>query len=477
MSDLGRGLVVAGTASGVGKTTVALALLAAFHRRGLSVQPFKCGPDFIDGGHHRRASGRASRNLDGWMLSHDSNQAVFIHGSQGADLCVVEGVMGLFDGVDGRSEAGSTAEIAKWLDLPVILVVDASSIARSVGAVVHGFSTFDPALRVAGVIFNRVGGANHYRLLQDAVTSGTRVRPMGYLPRKAGVEIPERYLGLFTANEERIPDSVFALLAELAEQTIDLDGVWESASATIPTSGKVGEGSQRGVRIAVARDKAFSFYYEDNLDTLRNAGAEIVEFSPLKDTALPPHTDGLYFGGGYPELFATELAANQSLICDVRKMADQGLPIYAECGGLMYLGREIVANTGSSIPMAGVLPLTVIMTAKLVDFGYTEVSFTSHCMLGSAGTKARGHSFHYSRLGDVGPMERVYRTKNSMTQREESEGFRLNNVLASYIHLHFLSNPALADAFVRYVEDATALRKSRTAAPGAATSAMGAGNQ
>ena len=448
---------MAGIASGVGKTTVALALTAAYRRRGVVVQPFKCGPDFIDGGHHTRASGRASRNLDGWMLSAERNLEIFSRGSEKADLSIVEGVMGLFDGVDGRSNTGSTAEIAQWLGLPVILVVDASAIARSVAALVHGFSTFDPALKLAGVVFNRVAGPSHYRLLQDALASGAGVRAFGYLPRRKDIEIPERHLGLVTADEDAVPASTFALLADLAEETIDLKDLLEAAA---PTSGQpdvVRPDSRATVRIGVARDKAFSFYYQDNLDALRRAGAEIVEFSPLDDARLPQAVDSLYLGGGYPEVFAQELAANRSMMANVRGAAEQGLPIYAECGGLMYLAREIITRSGP-IPMAAVLPLSVEMTEKLVDFGYTEVSLVSECLLGAAGSRARGHSFHFSRIRDAGSLENVYRAQRARTKHEEPEGFRLKNVLASYIHLHFLSNPAMAHAFVRYAEDWRASR-------------------
>jgi cobyrinic acid a,c-diamide synthase len=452
MTKASRGLVVAGVASGVGKTTVALALISAYRRRGVVVQPFKCGPDFIDGGHHTRASGRPSRNLDGWMFSVEGNREIFWQGSARADLSVVEGVMGLFDGVDGRSNTGSTAEMACWLGLPVILVVDASAIARSAAALVHGFSTFDPALEVAGVIFNRVAGPSHYRLLEDALAGGTRVRALGYLPRRSDIEIPERHLGLVTAHEDAAPTSKLNLLADLAEQTIDLNGLLEAARATSAETADVPRDSPVRVRIGVARDKAFSFYYQDNLDALRRAGAELVEFSPLDDARLPGAVDALYFGGGYPEVFAQQLAANQSMLAEVRAGAGEGLPIYAECGGLMYLAQEIVTRTGP-VRMAAVLPLSVEMTDKLVNFGYTEVSFVSDCVLGSAGCRARGHSFHFSKIGDSGTLECVYRARNSRTKHEEPEGFRVKNVLASYIHLHFLSNPAMARAFVEHAEE------------------------
>jgi cobyrinic acid a,c-diamide synthase len=451
--DSTKGFVIAGPASGVGKTTVTLSLMAALRKRGLTVQPFKCGPDFIDGGHHARVCGRASRNLDGWMLSAEANRQIFYRNAADADVCVVEGVMGLFDGVDGKSEAGSTAEIAKWLQLPVILVVDASSMARSAAALVHGYESFDPALKVAGVIFNNAGGAAHYRMLSDAVTASANAVPLGYLPHDERIHIPERYLGLVTAGENLLPESMLSLLGELAESHIDLDQLLACAtSVPAPTDDRTERARDKSagsIRVGVARDKAFCFYYEDNLDALREAGAEIVEFSPLEDSPLPTALDALYFGGGYPELFAKQLFENRPMLASIKRAAEEGLPIYAECGGLMYLAREIVTQESASLPMAGVLPITVQMTDRLVNFGYTEVSFTLDCLIGTAGAKARGHNFHCSRIADVGQVEYAYQARNSMTGREEPDGLRVKNVLASYIHLHFLSNPGMAEAFVK----------------------------
>ena len=455
--DPSRGFVVSGPASGAGKTTVTLSIMAALRKRGLTVQPFKCGPDFIDGGHHARVCGRASRNLDGWMLSVEANREVLRRSAAEADVCIVEGMMGLFDGVDGKSEAGSTAEMAKWLQLPVILVVDASSMARSAAALVHGFESFDPALKLFGVIFNKVGGQAHYQMLKDALTSSTNNFPLGYLPHDERIRIPERYLGLFTAGEDSLPDSTLSLLGELAEKSIDLEQLLKCAAPIASETNAARAQDARpahAIRVGVARDRAFCFYYEDNLDALREAGAEIVEFSPLGDSFLPTALDAIYFGGGYPELFAKQLTENRRMLASIKSAAEEGLPIYAECGGLMYLAREIVTNDGTPFPMAGVLPLKVQMTDRLVNFGYTEVSFTSDCLLGQAGRKARGHSFHCSRIIETGPMEHVYRTRNSMTGGEETEGVRIGNVLASYIHLHFLSSPGIANAFVRNVEGA-----------------------
>ncbi|HXW16498.1 MAG TPA: cobyrinate a,c-diamide synthase [Terriglobia bacterium] len=464
MAKMIQGFVVAGPASGVGKTTVTLALMAAFRKREMQVQPFKCGPDFIDAGHHTRACGRASRNLDGWMLSSDKNRDIFFRSAVGADVCIVEGVMGLFDGASGKSDVGSTAEMVKLLGLPVVLVVDASSVARSVAALVHGFETFDPEVKLLGVIFNKVAGPTHYALLRDAVESACGAAPLGYLPRDQRIQIPERYLGLFTAGEDLLPDSNWSLLAGIAEEHINLEKLLGSA-ASFDAQTPAGESAltRARVRVGVARDRAFCFYYEDNLDALRAAGAEIVEFSPMKDVALPVNLDALYFGGGYPELYAELLSANESMIVSLRRFADEGGAIYAECGGLMYLADKIVTRDGKAFPMAGILPLSVQMTERLVNFGYAEVCLTADCIWGVAGSRARGHSFHCSTIADPGPMDQTYRVSYTLAQREESEGFHIKNVLASYIHLHFLSCRGLAATFVANVQRAKQNKFSRMA--------------
>lgn len=464
MPEMTKGFVVAGPASGVGKTTVTLALMAALRRRRLQVQPFKCGPDFIDAGYHTRACDRPSRNLDGWMLSADRNRDIVCCSAAGADVCVVEGVMGLFDGANGKSEVGSTAEMAKLLELPVVLVVDASSVARSVAALVHGFETFDPKVRILGVIFNKVAGPTHYDMLRDAVESACGAASLGYLPRDERIQVPERYLGLFTAGEDLLPDSRLALLAEIAEGHIDLKKLLESAAnfGAPPTAGHSAKTSPR-VRVGLARDRAFCFYYEDNLDALRAAGAEILQFSPLKDTALPAGLDALYVGGGYPELYADQLSTNQGMIASVKKFAHEGGAVYAECGGLMYLAKKIMTRDGKAFPMAGILPLTVQMTDRLVNFGYAEVCLTADCLWGAAGTRARGHSFHCSTITECDPMDQTYSVSYTLSRREEMEGFHIKNVLASYIHLHFLSYPGLAATFVENLQRAKQNKDSKAA--------------
>jgi cobyrinic acid a,c-diamide synthase len=464
MDESVKGFVIAGPSSGAGKTTVSLALMAALRERGLKVQPFKCGPDFIDPGHHTRICGRPSRNLDGWMLSDQTNRAIFHSAAQGADVCVVEGVMGLFDGASGKSAVGSTAEIAKLLDLPVVLVVDVSAMARSAAAVVHGFETFDPTVRLAGVIFNKAGGPGHAQMLGEAMESGCSTPLLGCLPRNEKIQIPERYLGLHIAEENPLTEETISLLASIVESNLDVTRLLASLpDIPVPRAGETSK-TQCDVRIGVARDRPFSFYYEDNLDALRACGAEIVEFSPLSDAQLPASVDALYLGGGYPELHAGQLGGNRQMLAAIRRFGEEGGPIYAECGGLMLLAEDVVNRDGEGFPMAGLLPLRVQMTDRLVKFGYAEVTLNADSLWGVAGAKARGHSFHCSTITEAGNTERQYHIRYSLGGLREQEGFRLKNVLASYIHLHFLSNPDIPARLVKNIRRAREKRQPERAA-------------
>ena len=430
-------LVIAGVSSGVGKTTITLGILEALRRRGLTVQGFKVGPDFIDPGFHALATGRPAYNLDGWMCGHDHAVAAVARHAADADLAVVEGVMGCFDGLEGASEAGSTAEIAKWLGAPVVLVLDAGAVARSAAAVLLGFERFDPDVELAGVIFNRAGGPVHRQWLRDAVARSCKSRVLGALPHDRALVLPERHLGLVTAAEGGYAAALRVRLAELIEQHLDVDALLGAARSRVerrPADPGVPARRTAAVTIAVARDEAFQFYYRENLEGLEEAGARIVYWSPLSDGALP-EADGLYLGGGYPELHGSTLSANGAMRRQVRGFAESGRPLYAECGGLMYLARSI-----DGAQMAGVLPVEIQMTNRLVDFGYCEVTTRRNSVLGPAGTAARGHQFHYSR--SVGALGDAYTVRQG--GREYSEGFVLPNGIASYVHLHFLSNPALA---------------------------------
>lgn len=454
-------MVIAGTASGVGKTTVALGLMNAFSKKGLRVQPFKVGPDFIDPGYHALVTGKPSRNLDGWMLSTAKVQEIFLKQARQADLAIVEGVMGLFDGLDGRSEEGSTAQIAKLLDLPVILVVDARSMARSVGAVVYGFENYDPKLKVAGVIFNRVGSAKHYEYLREAVADRCKAKVLGYLSRHEALQLPERHLGLVTAGETGLPKNFMDSLSYEMEYNVNIEEIntimtRDSHSVRVSDSSypERPQPTPLRARLAVARDEAFSFYYPDNLDLLSEQGVELCYFSPIRDSSLPMNVDGLYIGGGYPELYAEQLAANPTLRKQIKDAAEGGLPIYAECGGLMYLTRAIQDTEGHVYEMVGIFPAESRMLKKRKALGYVEVRLVQDCLLGKAGCAIRGHEYHYSELtSDLfhQGIDGVYELSSRKENVIRKEGYQYHNVLASYVHLHFGSNPKVAQSFVDHL--------------------------
>jgi cobyrinic acid a,c-diamide synthase len=448
-----KGFLIAGTASGVGKTTATLAITAALRRRGYMVQPFKGGPDFLDTGHHTRISGRTARNLDTWMLSSDANRDVLRQASQGADVLLVEGMMGLYDGKDGTTETGSSAEIAKLLKLPVVLVLDAGKTARSIAAMVLGFELFDPELFLAGVILNRVAGDRHFRMLEAAIQSACKTPVLGWLPREPAVAIPERHLGLQTVEEGGAGEALetrIDTLASLAEKHLDLSRLLklqcglEEMSGTLPAFANTVD----RIRIGIARDPAFSFYYEDNFDLLQQNGADLVPFSPMHDRRLPEDLDALYLGGGYPELYTARIGGNTAMLSAVRDFVVSGRPVYAECGGMIFLSRQITLRDGTSYRLAGVLPFDIEMTDKLVNFGYVTVELSSDCLLGSAGTLIRGHSFHYSRISNSPDLATHYRIAYSLSGRTENEGYSLGSVLASYVHLHFRANREIARSFV-----------------------------
>lgn len=450
-----RGLVVAGPWSGCGKTTATLGLLAALRRRGLRVAPFKVGPDFIDPGHHTRVADAPSRNLDGWMLSEDTNRQIFRKGAAGADVAVVEGVMGLFDGYDGRTEAGSTAQMAKWLGLPVLLVVNAASMARSAAALVHGFETFDPALSFAGILFNGLGGARHLAYLQEAMAGHAGAPCLGGMARNGEIAIPERHLGLHTTEDHPLTDAAVERLADLLEESLDLSALLERLPevATDDPEPEAAAAPSPRVRLGVARDAAFCFYYPDNLDLLRAAGAEIVPFSPMADASLPPNLDGLYFGGGYPELFAEALADNAGLRWEVREMSRAGVPIYGECGGFMYLCAALTDTDGRRFEMTGCFPMETVMAPRLRALGYREVTLQANALLGAAGTRVRGHEFHYSSLAKTPTgIPKAYAVAGRHGAADTAEGFRTQRTLGSYIHLHFGSRPAAVRHWVSVME-------------------------
>ncbi|HZV73754.1 MAG TPA: cobyrinate a,c-diamide synthase [Conexibacter sp.] len=437
-------VVVAGTSSGAGKTTVSCGLIGALRARGLVVQGFKVGPDYIDPSHHALASGRPGRNLDAFLSGPELIAPLLRHGGEGADLAVIEGVMGMFDGASGRGELASTAHVAKLLDAPVLLVVDAAAMARSAAAIVHGYRTFDPDVNVAGVIFNRVGSDHHEQLLREALAP-LDVPVLGALRRDERVLTPERHLGLVPAGErEERSRTALDELAQLAARHVDLDAVERLARAAPAVPGPAWSPAPTdppaaGARVAIARGPAFSFHYEENLELLAAAGAELLPFDPLRDEALPPDAGALVLAGGFPEVFGAELAANARLRAAVAAFAAAGRPILAECGGLLYLCRELDGHA-----MCGVLPARGRMTGRLT-LGYREAVAATATPWLDAGERVRGHEFHCSQvepLDGASPHDAAWTL--SARGAERREGIVAGALHASYLHVHWAAHPHLA---------------------------------
>jgi len=445
-----RAVVIAGATSGAGKTTVATGIIGALAKRGLQVQPFKVGPDYIDPSYHTEVAQRPSRNLDTWMLPREAVVELFQRASSDADISLVEGVMGLYDGHSVSNEIGSTAELSKVLGLPVLLVLDAYGASRSLAALALGYKSFDPQLKLAGVIFNRIGTESHYQMCREAVASATGLAVLGYLPRRGDLVLPERHLGLVPMAETPTTQDFFSKLATQVELTVDLDKLLAIASEAVPpkdTAGLFPERPQpKQVRIAVARDKAFSFYYQDSLDLLEAWGAELLPFSPLADAALPKGTDGIYIGGGFPEIYAQELAQNRPMLAAIRQAKESGLPIYAECGGLMYLCRSLRDIAGQEHQMAGLLPVASHLDGTDLILGYRTVRALSDGPILKCGEEVRGHEFHWSRLDREPQQEAAY----WVVEQGRREGFRMGGILASYIHMHFASREGLAQRLVSF---------------------------
>ncbi len=503
--------MIAGTGSGVGKTSLAIGLARLLTRKSLRVQTFKVGPDFLDPTYLALASGRTCYNLDGWMTSRQYVGELFARAARDADVALIEGVMGLFDGASPSTIEGSTAEIARWLDAPVLLVANAHGAARSLAATVRGFTDFEPGVRVVGVIANQGGSERHRQWLAESLAAASGPPLVGMLPRGSLPALPSRHLGLVTADQAGLSDATLDQLADACEKYIDIPALLElaqldrrAAAGGTPLSvakGVLGGpttpfatlrdvppnchtyslagpkqlenrasppdaltltlcrhrpevGRERGhgsdmphtsrVRLGIARDEAFHFYYPDNLEMLEHGGVEWVPFSPLRDAQLPADLDGLYFGGGYPELYASRLAENAGMLDDVRAFAASGRCVYAECGGLMYLGRTLTTIEGVRCPLAGVLPLETTMLPKLKVLGYTEVTWTAESLWGDAGQTVRGHEFHFSEIAAADGPADGWQSAYSIRRRGAEparEGFVRGNVLAGYVHLHWASRP------------------------------------
>ncbi|NET07374.1 MAG: cobyrinate a,c-diamide synthase [Symploca sp. SIO2B6] len=477
-------LVIAGERSGVGKTTVTLALLSLLSRFSKTVQSFKVGPDYIDPMFHQRVTGLPCRNLDPVLTSETYVQECFNRHLKGADYALIEGVMGLFDGASGQNDFASTAHVARLLQLPVLLVLDCSRLSRSVAAIAYGYKSFDPRIRIAGLVLNRIGSDRHLQLLQDALEP-LQLPILGILRRQDNIKIPDRHLGLVPTAEITELDALIDRLTELGKNCFDWDNllpllkgkgskktpmlsagkresiytpIQEKIKAFLPLSPSpplpFTEAPLPKIRIAVARDQAFSFYYQDNLDILQDLGAELVFWSPLADTAVPKDIQGLYFGGGFPEVFAQQLAENTSAREAVKVLIIKGIPTYAECGGLMYLCQLLTDFKGFSWSMVGVLPTKVIM-AKRLTLGYRQARTIQDSPLLKAGATVWGHEFHRSQLTTMPekPLFEIKRYEPRHKTKTATEGWKVHQLHASYIHLHWGGRPEIPAQFLKLCQD------------------------
>lgn len=464
-------LVIAGTHSGAGKTTVSMGLMAALSRK-MTVQPYKVGPDYIDPAYHTFITGRKSRNLDGYLLGEEVLLYLLKKNMAGAEIAVIEGVMGLFDGLSTGNYSGSTAHIARVCRAPVLLVVDGSGMAASAAALVGGYHHFCPDLPLAGVIFNRLSGEGHYRILKEAVEVNTGVRVFGYLAQEAELELPSRHLGLVPSGEiPALRAKVDRLVAEV-ERTVEVEALVRLAREwpqPLPAGkfhlellelpgvneagieeGRMEEAGREEVSIAVAYDEAFNFYYWDSLELLEEMGARLEYFSPLRDKELPAGASALLLGGGFPEVFAQELQENAGMRSDVKNKLEQGLPYLAECGGLMYLLTTLVDFSGKEYEMAGYLQGKCRMTPRLQRFGYADLRLEKTCVLGKKGDRIRIHEFHRSLVeGTTEPTAYLLSKQKGPQQEEKWQcGYLKDNGIAGYPHLHFYGNPGFARHFL-----------------------------
>lgn len=442
-------IVVAGATSGVGKTAITTAIMYALTKNGFHVQPFKIGPDFIDPSYHNLVTGRPSRNLDVWMMGNNGVLKCFNNSSQGADVAIIEGVMGLFDGLSGKDDYASTAQIAKILDAPVILVIDAGKAARSIAAIALGFLHFDKKLKISGFILNNVAGDKHARFVQDAFACKVNVPIIGIVRRDKKITIEERHLGLIPALElQKKKRSIYQSAKYISEQ-IDIDKIKSLCKPINRNKTIQKEFPDTRIRVAVALDESFNFYYEDNFDALRKQQAELIFFSPVNDVELPENIHGIIIGGGFPEILADKLEFNQAMIKSISKAATNGMPIYGECGGLMYLTRSIRRNNEGKKKrqkMVGLIEADTFMSGKLT-LNYTEADCTSSFFEDIY--KIRGHEFHYSNIENISTDSKfAYNMRRGNGVDNKRDGFVVYNCLASYMHLHFANN-RLPERFIK----------------------------
>ncbi|MDH4262241.1 MAG: cobyrinate a,c-diamide synthase [Spirochaetia bacterium] len=464
-------LVIGGTNSGAGKTTITLGIMAALKKRSLTVQGFKCGPDYIDPGYHSAVTERISHNLDSWFVKPSLVKQIFFNNSYNSDISIIEGVMGLFDGRNPLSDQGSSAEISQILHAPVVLVFDARSMARSAAAIVKGFQLFSKKVQIAGVIANKVGSKNHLDILREAIEKECKIPLIGGILRDEKLKIPERHLGLLPAIERGELNSLFKFLAELIENSLDLELLLQLAGFNQKNSEEKNDykkikiesekafkpyvisNNKNVVKVAVAHDAAFNFYYPENLQIMQQSGMELEYFSPLKNEPIPEDCFGLYLGGGFPEEFAGVLSKNFITKKSVIEAIEKGMPTIAECGGFMYLTKEIVDRNEKKYTMTGVLPGSVIMQSRLAALGYREITGLKSNFLLHEGEIIRGHEFHYSSHivmdseNNENQLLSAYHLKGRSIDAES--GFIYKNLIAGYAHFYFLSNPEFVKRWTR----------------------------
>ncbi len=445
--------VIAGTQSGVGKTTVTTGLMRALTLRGLNIQPFKVGPDYIDPAFHSFVTGNKSRNLDSWMLDEKTIKELFTKNALGKSISVIEGVMGLYDGFGIEKDMGSTAHLAKILKTPVVLVIDGRGMSSSAAAQVLGYKMYDPELELKGVIVNNVSGEKHYEIIRKVIERDTELKCLGFLKKNANIKLESRHLGLVPSVEIDGLQKRLDELAEMVEETIDIDGILELSDEAEPLDVKHNSDikTENVVNIGVALDNAFNFYYQDNLDLLKELGANLIYFSPLQDKELPDNIHGLYIGGGFPEVFPKELEDNSGMRSDIQKKSLEGMPIYAECGGLMYLTKSIANFEGDKYEMVGVFDRESSMTKRLQRFGYVNVNINKPCAISGEKDVVRAHEFHRSTLNEVDEGNYAYKVdkiREKKLQKTWECGLIKNNTLGAYAHIHFYANKALAKHFI-----------------------------
>ncbi len=441
-------IIIAATMSGSGKTTITVGLLAALKNRGLNVQPYKIGPDYIDTGWHTLACGKISHNLDSWLVGEEKIKKIFVETSENADISIIEGVMGLFDG--GKGGISSTAQISKLLNAPIVLIIDAKSMGTSAAAVALGFREFDKEINLAGVILNRLGSESHKKIIVDALnTLGIKI--FGAIKRNDEFFLPERHLGLIPTFESNSDDVINKICASVEDQ-VDLDAIIELAKSSAPLKTFFRDKkAPPTIKIAVARDEAFNFYYDAGLNELERLGAEIIYFSPLNDEILPENISGMIIGGGFPEMFASQLEKNKKIRAEILHAAQKGLPIFAECGGFMYLMKNLIDFDGKSFEMCGLIDGTAKMTKKLQTVGYVEAEILKNCVLGKIGDKIRAHEFHFSIAETFD--EKIFKCRRMRTDKEFFAGICKKNLVASYLHVHFAGNSSAASNFIQSCKD------------------------